>query len=156
MLTQVCRGLVYRHRHGFLYTWQGYSKISLGILENQRLEGKNNLEKMKQDIAYGKCSQISNTFFFLSSLMWVPRLEFTKCLSESQAGKTLIRLLLKKQSDLGLHCMFIGLSGRQLVFKILEHLPYTLFDSTCSYKGPLNTEIVHTVLTSDFQSLLKK
>ena len=33
---------------------------------------------------------------------WLSGLEFTKCLSEWQTGKTLIRLLLKKQSDLGL------------------------------------------------------
>ena len=29
-----------------------------------------------------------------------------------------------EQSDLGLRCLSIGLFGRQLVFKILEHLPY--------------------------------
>ena len=32
-------------------------------------------------------------------------LELTKCLSEQQTGKTLIRLLPQKQSDLGLHCL---------------------------------------------------
>ena len=32
-------------------------------------------------------------------------LEFTKCLSEQQTGKTLITLLLHKQSDLDLHCL---------------------------------------------------
>ena len=36
----------------------------------------------------------------------VVRLEFTKCLSECQTGRTLIRLLHKKQSDLGLHCLY--------------------------------------------------
>ena len=38
--------------------------------------------------------------------MLVLSLEVTKCLSKKQAGKTLIRLLLLKQSDLGLHCLF--------------------------------------------------
>ena len=33
-------------------------------------------------------------------------IDFTKCLSESQTGKTLIRLLLQKQSDLGLSCVY--------------------------------------------------
>ena len=32
-------------------------------------------------------------------------LECTKCLSEKQTGKTLIRLLPQKQSDLSLHCL---------------------------------------------------
>ena len=31
--------------------------------------------------------------------------EFTKCLLEQQTEKILIRLLLQKQSDLGLHCL---------------------------------------------------
>ena len=33
-------------------------------------------------------------------------LDFINCLSEYQTGKTLIRLLLRKQSDLGLSCLF--------------------------------------------------
>ena len=36
---------------------------------------------------------------------WLSGLEFTTFLSEKQTGKTLIRLLLQKQSDLGLHCL---------------------------------------------------
>ena len=52
---------------------------------------------------YGKCSKILNTSF--SVLKLKSGLEFTKCLSEYQTGKTLIRLLLQKQSDLGLHCL---------------------------------------------------
>ena len=36
-----------------------------------------------------------------------------------------ISKLLQKQSDLGLHC-FSRPFGRQLVFKILEHLPYKM------------------------------
>ena len=39
-----------------------------------------------------------------------------------QTGKTLIRLLLQKQSDMGLHCLSTPFY-RQLVFGILEHLP---------------------------------
>ena len=43
--------------------------------------------------------------------------------------KTLIRLLLQKQSDLGLHC-FSWPFSRQLAFEILKHLPFTF---ACSY-----------------------
>ena len=39
------------------------------------------------------------------NVSYVSELEFTKPLSELQTGKTLIRLLLKKQSDLGLLCL---------------------------------------------------
>ena len=51
--------------------------------------------------------KISNTFFLLCSQIkcWLSGLEFTKCLSEKQTGKTLIRLLLQKQSDPGLSCL---------------------------------------------------
>ena len=43
-------------------------------------------------------------FFFYSQVKcWLSGLEFTKCLCEWETGKTLIRLLLQKQSDLGLH-----------------------------------------------------
>ena len=49
---------------------------------------------------YGKCSKISNFSLFVLELL--SGLEFTKHLSELQTGKTQIRLLLKKQSDLGL------------------------------------------------------
>ena len=49
-----------------------------------------------------------------------------KGLSEKQTGKTLIRLLHQKQPDLGLPPVCLGLFDRQLVFKILEHLPYVL------------------------------
>ena len=49
----------------------------------------------------------------------------SECLSEKQTGETLIRLLLKKQSDLGLHCLSWPFD-MQVVFEILEHLPYVL------------------------------
>ena len=53
-------------------------------------------------MSYGKCSKILKTFVFLfANKMLVIRLKVTKCLSEKQTGKTLIRLLLKKQSDQG-------------------------------------------------------
>ena len=45
-------------------------------------------------------------FSFCSHIKYsLSRLEFTKCLSEKQTGKTLIRLLLQKQSDQGLSCL---------------------------------------------------
>ena len=42
------------------------------------------------------------TLYYISFLLksWLSGLKFTKCLSEWQTGKTLIRLLLSKQSDL--------------------------------------------------------
>ena len=54
---------------------------------------------------HGKCSKISNISLFQFSnkmLVTISGLEFTNFLSELQIGKTLIRLLLQKQSDLGL------------------------------------------------------
>ena len=44
------------------------------------------------------------TFSFYSQIKcWISGLEFTKCLSKQQTMKTLIRLLLQNESDLGLH-----------------------------------------------------
>ena len=56
-------------------------------------------------VCYRKCCIISNTYLFLFSKCWFSGLEFTKCLSEKQTGKILIRLLQKKQSDLVLSCL---------------------------------------------------
>ena len=57
--------------------------------------------------------------------MLVIGLEFTKYLSECLTGKTLIRLLLQKQSGVGLHCLFRPFwQATELVFEILEHLPF--------------------------------
>ena len=54
---------------------------------------------------YGKCFKIS-LFSFCSQInCWFPGLEFTKCLSEYQTGKTLVSLQLQKQSCPGLHCL---------------------------------------------------
>ena len=46
-------------------------------------------------------------FFLLSFLILFSNkmLAVAKCLSELQTGRTLIRLLLQKQSNLGLHCL---------------------------------------------------
>ena len=56
--------------------------------------------------SYSKCSKIINTFLSLSSKeCWLSGLHLTKCLSENQTGQTQIRLLLQKQSDLGLLCL---------------------------------------------------
>ena len=47
-----------------------------------------------------------NTFHFLfSKKMWICRAGIHNILSEYQTGNTLIRLLLQKQSDLGLSCL---------------------------------------------------
>ena len=56
--------------------------------------------------AFGKCSKISNTFLYLfSSKMLVIRAGIEKMLVRIANRETLIRLLLQKQSDLGLHCL---------------------------------------------------
>ena len=63
---------------------------------------------------YGKLSKISNNFLFLfSTKMLVIRAGMDTILV--RIGKTLIRLLLQKQSDLGLHYLSRPF-GRQLVF----------------------------------------
>ena len=55
---------------------------------------------------YGKCSKVSNTFLYLfSNKMWNIKDGIHKILVRIATGKTLIRLLLQKQSDLGLHCL---------------------------------------------------
>ena len=51
---------------------------------------------------YSKCSKISNTFL---KEMLVFGDGIHKMLVSKQTGKTLIRLLLKTQSDLGLRCL---------------------------------------------------
>ena len=51
--------------------------------------------------------KILNTLLFLFSnkMLVLSGLKLIKCLSEWQTGKTLIRLLLRKQSDLGMSCL---------------------------------------------------
>ena len=67
---------------------------------------------MKIYMAYSKCSKVSNSLTFLSAnkmlaIIYISALEVIKSLSEWQTGKTLIRRLLQKQSDLGLHFLSI-------------------------------------------------
>ena len=45
-------------------------------------------------------------------------------LSEKQTGKTLIRLLLQKRSDLRLHCLSWPFRQPTIAIDLLEHLPY--------------------------------
>ena len=70
-----------------------------------------------------KCSTISNTFLFLfSNKIMVIKAGLHKLLDRIATGKTLIRLLIQKQSDLVLPFLYRHFC-RQLVFKVLEHLP---------------------------------
>ena len=56
------------------------------------------------DVRGGKCP--APFFSFCSQrIYWLSGMELTKCSSERQTGKTLIRLLVQKQSDLGLPCL---------------------------------------------------
>ena len=65
--------------------------------------------------------------------MLVIKPEIHKLLVRIANREDLIQLLLQKQFDLGL-CCFSRLFGRQLVFKILEHLPY--LKKSCPQRGP--------------------
>ena len=62
----------------------------------------NTVNVLKFQTFFSFCSQIK---------CWFSGLEFANILSEQQKGKTLIRLLLQKQSDLGLP-FCLGLFGR--------------------------------------------
>ena len=74
---------------------------------------------------------ISNTILFLFlTKCWFSGLKVTKCFLEYQTGKTLTRLLLHKQSDLGLHCMSMAFWQRHVVFEILEPKSH---DHLCAY-----------------------
>ena len=81
-------------------------------------------------------------FFFCSqikSCLHVSGLEITKCLSAYQTGKPLLRLLLQKQSDLGLHLQCLSVPIWQATRVFLEHLQYPfglnfhLFPTECLY-----------------------
>ena len=66
--------------------------------------------------------------FFCSQIKyWHSGLELTKYLSEQQAGKILVRLLLKKHSDLGLHCLS-GPSWQSKFYNIYRSLQIVLID----------------------------
>ena len=74
-------------------------KLSLSIKEIQ-------MQQVTILINFGKSSKISSTFLFLfSAKMLVIRAGIHKMLVKIANRWTLIRLLLKKQSDLGLHCL---------------------------------------------------
>ena len=65
-----------------------------------------------------KYSEILSTFLFLSSIKrWLSGLEFTK-----QTQTTLIKLLIQKQSDLGLRCLSMPFkqATTSVVFKFFE------------------------------------
>ena len=77
--------------------------------------------------AYGvKVLKFRTLFTFFSQIKcWLSGLEFYKCVSEQQTGKTL--------SLIWVCTVYLGLFSRQLVFKILEHLPYSLFNVRIFY-----------------------
>ena len=79
---------------------------------------------IKYGIKYGNVSKL-NIFLcqFINKIL-LKGLDFTKCMSEKQTRKTLIRLLLENQFDLGLHCL-LRLFCSQLVLEIIEVLPYS-------------------------------
>ena len=57
-------------------------------------------------IVMANVPKLRKFFSFYSQIKcWLSGQEFTKCLPEEQSGKTKIRLLLQKQSDLGLPCL---------------------------------------------------
>ena len=57
---------------------------------------------------YGKCSKILNTFLFLfSNKMLVIKAGIYKRLIRIPNSEDQIKLLLKKQSDLSLHCLSV-------------------------------------------------
>ena len=75
-------------------------------------------------VHYSKCSKFLNTFLFLfSDNMLVLKAGAHKTLVRLANRRTLNRLLLQKQSDLGLHFLYILFFG-QVMFEILERLPY--------------------------------
>ena len=75
------------------------------------------------------------------------RLEFTKCLSEKQTEKTMIRMLLQKQSDLGLRSLSRPLLLETSV-QILEHLPF-LFKEALTWVLMYIIELINELRKSD-------
>ena len=83
-------------------------------------------------------------FSFCSKIKcWFSVLEFTKCLSESQSGKTLIRLLLQKKYDLSLPCLARPFNSQE-VFEILEHLHFQNIYRMSMLNNESLGETVHT------------
>ena len=75
---------------------------------------------------YNKCSKIASTF---QIKCWFSGLEFTKCVSDYQTGNTLIRLLLQKQSDLGLRCLSRP-SGQAISIKKIRYGKFSKLSCT--------------------------
>ena len=75
-----------------------------------------------QYVNYGKCSEISNTFRFLYSKVYVTWAEFTKLFPKGQTVKILIRLL---DSLIWVCAVCLDLSCRQPVFESLVHPNFT-------------------------------
>ena len=80
-------------------------------------DSKHDLHYIFKLKTYGKCSKIwyKMTFGYQGLNLR------NTCQNIKQTGKTQIRLLLKKQSALGLRCLFCT----QLVFEFFEHLLYS-------------------------------
>ena len=89
---------------------------------------------LSRPIQYGKYSKISNSSLFLfTKINKVFRAGIHKRLvSIAKTGKTLIRLLLQKQSDMGLLCL-PTLFGWQLVLEILQHSLYARFGNSYQF-----------------------
>ena len=86
-------------------------------------------------------------------------LKLTKCLLEKQTGKTLIRLLPRKQSDLGLPCLFMLL---QKATTVLNFRTFTVVMIHLSYKcsGAVGTVMVildcTVIISNTSHSVLEK
>ena len=90
------------------------------------------LDFFKYSKRVDNCSKISKAFLFCSQIKcWLSGLEYTKYLSELQTGKTLIRLLLQKQSDLGLHCLSRTFWHATSVQNLRTSIACISYDGTC-------------------------
>ena len=87
----------------YLVKWQTVQTLIRLLLKEQSDLGLHYLHK---HMKYSKCFTISNTFFhtFLTKFLLLCS-SLLKYLVKWQTVQTLIRLLLKEQSDLGLHCL---------------------------------------------------
>ena len=92
---------------GLWLFWAGCRHIWISSPTSSSVKYKKNLYTVILNVL-----KFQTLFYFCIQIKClVTGLEFTKCLSEQQTGKTLIRLLVRKQSDLGLHCLQIDLFG---------------------------------------------
>ena len=81
-------------------------QIYCGVLLTCHSTGRSHAPEIVQ--SYGKCSKISNTFLFLFSNKML--------LLTAEVHKILVRIANREDPD--------QTASRQLVFKILEHIPY--------------------------------